>query len=101
MRAAEILRQLADIIDKAEDPTQVMAQPAVEIDLETDSEQDDQINVQDVMVPPLQQKMELLKKVSGVNNIYDDGEEPDELDDIKKNAGIMHLHADDSDLAGQ
>lgn len=53
------------------------------------------------MIPPLQQKLELLKKVSGVPSVFDK-EEPDELADIKKIAGIqpqqaaiVHLQADD------
>jgi hypothetical protein len=50
------------------------------------------------MVPPLQLKLELLKRAVGVNNIYDteradethDAADTgtDELDIIKKNAGI-------------
>lgn len=49
------------------------------------------------MVFPLQQKMELLKKVAGEDNIYDDemGDDEDEplrnlepLSTIKKNAGL-------------
>lgn len=56
-----------------------------------------------VFLPPLQQKQELLKKAVGVENIYDDGtavdqaeqehepltsEEEDELEKIKRAAGI-------------
>ena len=59
------------------------------------------------MIPPLQQKIELLKKASGIPNAYDDGVghsgkhnaadvmdklthdgEHDELDDIRKIAGL-------------
>jgi hypothetical protein len=39
------------------------------------------------MVPPLQAKLELLKKSEGVPNVYDD-EAADELTVIRKNAGI-------------
>lgn len=42
------------------------------------------------MVPPLQMKLELLKKATGVDSIYDDesGEDMDELDQLKHMAGI-------------
>ena len=58
---------------------------------------------EDVFLPPLQQKQELLKKAVGVENIYDDGrpgeagdanadaptpEEEDILDKIKRMAGV-------------
>jgi hypothetical protein len=39
------------------------------------------------MIPPLQQKLELLKKASGVANAFD-GEEHDELNAMKKMAGL-------------
>lgn len=50
----------------------------------------------DLFVPPLQLKLELLKKATGVENIYDDEEEeenkqhsyPDPLQQIKRNAGL-------------
>ena len=54
MRAAEFLRKLADalavIVNDGESETQ--AEPGV-------------------MVPPLQQKIEILKKSQGIDNIYD------------------------------
>ena len=51
------------------------------------------------MVPPLQQKLELLKKASGVPSAFDGN---DELDDIKKLTGITAvIHGDDTDLEGQ
>ena len=52
---------------------------------------------EELFLPPLQQKQELLKKAVGVENIYDDGtpseqaeEQPDEdeLAHLKRNAGI-------------
>jgi hypothetical protein len=42
---------------------------------------------QETMVSPLQQELELLKKATGVESMYDDCEE-EELTIIKKNAGI-------------
>jgi len=52
------------------------------------------------MVPPLQQKLELLKKAAGVPSMFDQGE--DELDDIKKLTGIKAVisHEADEDLPG-
>jgi len=61
MRASEILRQMADMIDQKSQP----AQPE-----HTDS---DLIPVpDDTFLPPLQGKFELLKKAVGVDNIYDE-----------------------------
>lgn len=55
------------------------------------------------MVPPLQQKLELLKKAAGVPNVYDD-KGSDELDDIKKLTGIdaviQHEASEDNDITG-
>lgn len=42
---------------------------------------------QETMVSPLQQELELLKKATGVDNMYDNCED-EELTIIKKNAGI-------------
>jgi hypothetical protein len=45
-------------------------------------------------IPPLQAKLELMKKSEGVPNAYDDDDA--QLNAIKKNAGIMkHELADD------
>jgi hypothetical protein len=78
MKPSEILRQLADVLHKKESSEQELAQQP-----------------DDIFVPPLQLKLELLKKATGVENIYDDESEEesvqhayDELDQIKKNAGI-------------
>ena len=96
MRAAEILRSIADMVDKADpqnsssamiNPNKakltVVAKPAV-VAPETPAT-DTSV---DTMVPPLQQKIELLKKAVGVDNIYDTDNEPDELAIMKQNAGI-------------
>lgn len=56
MRAAEFLRKLADALAVIEDD----GQP------ETSA-------TPDIMVPPLQQKIEILKKSQGIDNVYDDG----------------------------
>ncbi len=55
MKAGEFLRKLADALAVIEDDDVSDAQPE-----------------QDVMVPPLQQKIEILKKSQGIDNIYND-----------------------------
>jgi hypothetical protein len=55
MKAAEFLRKLADALAVIEDDDVSDAQPE-----------------HDVMVPPLQQKIEILKKSQGIDNIYND-----------------------------
>ena len=55
------------------------------------------------MVPPLQAKLELLKKATGVDSHYD-SEGSDELDDIKKLTGIKAViqqeAGEDNDITG-
>ena len=54
-----------------------------------------------VMIPPLQQKLEILKKSAGMDNAMDGD---DELDDIKKLTGIkavvQHVASEDNDVLG-
>lgn len=71
MKVAEILRKLAELVDTISDES-------------TDAVSDDT----GVMVPPLQQQIELQKKGVGVDNVYDDNKETDELEVIKINAGV-------------
>lgn len=118
MSPAEILRALADMIDrhseKNSSPNQAVLTP-VDVDHTDDTETS-------VMIPPLQQKMELLKKAAGVDNQYDQtddsdysddqegcgcsasNDEPDELDRIRKIAGIspvvQHEAGEDNDITG-
>ena len=112
MRAAEILRQMADMIDQKSQP-QAPQQSSGNPDL---------IPVpNDVFLPPLQGKYELLKKAVGVQNEFDENaedqdigdagnyrvtpmepEETDALERMKKAAGvnalITHELADDEPL---
>ena len=65
MRASEILRKLADVIDQKSAPQQPdQAQPAGDADLIP--------TPYGTFLPPLQGKFELLKKAVGVDNIYDE-----------------------------
>lgn len=110
MKAAEILRKLADMIDQhstegdVERP--VNSVPHAELEpVDVDNTDNTETST---MVPPLQQKIELLKKSVGVDNHYDDeescgcSEEPDELEIIKQHAGIrpvaLHIASDDEPL---
>ena len=113
MRAAEILRQMADMIDAKSQPEQPNDhQPHTPglIPVPTD-----------IFLPPLQGKYELLKKAVGVQNEFDENaedqdigdagnyrvtpmepEETDALERMKKAAGvnalITHELADDEPL---
>jgi hypothetical protein len=116
MRFGEILRKMADAMDAQEGgqtSTEVTNRPAVvdvEVDAPTDThdmEDRAQINTK-TMVPPLQQKIDLMKKLAGIEgpctscgcdpcgcsdqDTQDDAcgcDEPqDELAIMKQNAGI-------------
>lgn len=96
MKIGEIIRKIADITDIA-GGNEVEVQPEVEIEPKSVTPELDAVEVDNVdhtddgvMVPPLQQKHELLKKATGVDNdteqFADDDE--DELDQLKKMAGL-------------
>ena len=107
MKLSDIIRDIADLIDQKmsqggtddigrslgsdggdamDNKTMRRMQPVPEPEQDTGDD--------DKMVPPLQQKHELLKKVAGVDNEYDReaadcGGDPDELNRMKKIAGIV------------
>ncbi len=104
MNIAEILRSLADIVDRAESPARPdpaiqnpaeLSPTAAGAPIDTPCNQDAGAD-DPVMVPPLQLKTELLKRAVGVDNIYDPGEpRADEVTDndseimaLKRNAGV-------------
>lgn len=74
MRIGDIVHKIAEIIDAVEQPEKSNV---------TASGNDKE--PEDLFVPPLQQKMELLKKAVGVENIYDDGR-PGDQDNENANA---------------
>jgi hypothetical protein len=103
MKVAEILRNIASLLDAEEQ--QAQQQPVVinvnnsSAEQETPAEQeptvdDDAIGV---MVPPLQQKIELIKKSEGVKSVYDSAQEEDELAVLKRQAGIKTAIVADED----
>ena len=115
MKMADILRDLADLIDQrmsqggtddigrslGSDGGDVMANKTMQrMDPVPEPEQD--TGDDDKMMPPLQQKQELLKKVAGVDNEYDReaadcGDASNELDRMKKMAGIV-IAGDENDI---
>jgi hypothetical protein len=106
MQIADILRKIADIADQQQDPGRPddkIQNPAalgpIKTGLAVDNPDNTDQAVDDKdMVPPLQLKLELLKRAVGVDNVYDNERADethdaadsgtDELDIIKKNAGI-------------
>lgn len=95
MKPGDLLRQLADMIDAAQQEDYALEEPnSEEMGIEEPSSGLDQAP-DDLFLPPLQMKLELLKKATGVENVYDEENEEetvansyDELDAIKRNAGI-------------
>lgn len=103
MKLAEILRTLADTIDhysQEEEPAQVAV-----VEPESDGEVVDQSGEAEqpagVFIPPLQLKIELLKKAVNVDNVYDHTAEmdaenrsqeipvkEDEIASLRRSAGI-------------
>jgi hypothetical protein len=110
MRAAEILRKLADVVDAAEQGGEVdqlgrssgseggdamsgkTMQRMEPVPNEMPGERKDEAPEPELgkMVPPLQQELELEKKEVGVDNEFDrnDTEGSDELASIKRFAGL-------------
>jgi hypothetical protein len=124
MNPSEMLRKLADIIDSmGMDNVQSNMQPQASLSPVTGLKQVDVDNTDQTddktMIPPLQQKIELLKKATGVENAFDKngeeeegeesncgcGGESDEIDVLKKNAGlpttaVVQVASEDNDITG-
>ena len=80
MKIAELFKHMIDLLDQEEQAQSQELTPTDDLS---------------VMVPPLQQKIEILKRSQGIDNVYD--EEPDELDHIKRNAGIAVITTAEED----
>lgn len=109
MKAAEILRKLADVIEQnsseGDRPTNSVPHAeltAVEVDGTDNTESS-------TPIPPLQAKLELLKKSMGMDNAYDTEEPCDSAEDaelalIKQRAGVpvvaVQEMADDEPFEG-
>jgi len=99
MKMADILRGLADKLDSIEQgsssaPAPTGLAPVGDVPGgDTDTTK---------MIPPLQAKLEILKKSEGIPNVYDK-EGSNELSAIKKNAGLtaaQHEASEDNDVLG-
>ena len=105
MKASEILRKLADVID-SQSTAQVGAGDHNRSTLEPVAVDNTDHTEAHTFVAPLQQKIELLKKAVGVDSIYDEPCAADdaEMDIMKRNAGIgpviVHVASDDNDILG-
>lgn len=82
MKIAELFKHMIDLLDQEE---------------QAQSQEENTPAELDVMVPPLQQKIEILKKSQGINNVYDQEPEQDELDSLKRNAGIAVITTAEED----
>jgi hypothetical protein len=105
MKIAELLRRVADAVEQEQDPGRPdtgVQNPAelepIQVEVAVAQPQNQDLGAEDdVMVPPLQLKTELLKRAVGVDNIYDAGEpradqahenQSDEIAMLKQRAGI-------------
>jgi hypothetical protein len=106
MNIADILRKVADLADQQANPArpdeqivnpaELQSVPAGPYGDEVETPNNKDLGAEDdVMVPPLQLKLELLKRAVDVDNIYDDqradevhSNSEDPLAAIRRNAGI-------------
>jgi hypothetical protein len=102
MRLADIMRDIANLLDQREGQDADMSQNSTQQRLTPVTTNEPELNDDPVMVPPLQAKLEILKKSEGMPNVYDD-EGDDEVAVIKKNAGltaVQHEASEDNDIVG-
>ena len=109
MKMADVLHSIADMLDKDEGGDisgDNMGKQASDFqhDVHDGAESGDQHEeLTGVLIPPLQQKLEILKKTAGMDNAFDN-HGSDELDDIKKLTGIkavvQHETSEDNDVVG-
>ena len=104
MKVSEIIKslimlQLADTLEQTPEtpqvPTVVLA-PSVDSASSPEPEENIPADNLGKFMPPLQQKMELLKKAAGVDNAFDQAAEEqadDSVEDIKRLAGINPIAA--------
>ena len=92
MKASEILRKLADVMDQySSEAAPANSVPHAELEpVEVDNTDNAETSTP---IPPLQAKIELLKKSQGMDNAYDqvtpcDSAEDAELALIKQRAGV-------------
>ena len=93
MKISDLIGDIVDIFGQTKQPdepiiggidVEIQNRPDVhEVEPDTEDRTD-----KDTMVGPLQQKLELLKRAVGVENMYDAVDQEDELDQILKIAGV-------------
>jgi hypothetical protein len=99
MKMADVLRDIADLIDQkmgSNDSEQQNRLEPVQVEKPQDEEQPK-------MVPPLQAKLEILKKSEGLPSVYDGEGSSDEIALMKKRAGISTAQkeaSEDNDITG-
>ncbi len=72
MKMSDILRDLADLLDQKQGQDAGMSQNSTQQRMTAITPTEPELDDEPVMVPALQQKHELLKKVAGVASAYDD-----------------------------
>ena len=117
MTAQELIRKLLDILSQDAQGGEQAQQQAELTPVQNPFPEDEHTSdvTGGVYVPPLQQKMELLKKMAGVDSVYDEpGAEPsaeqetvpaqdDPITVMKRNAGIpimVSIASEDNDIVG-
>ena len=111
MKMADILRSMADKLERIESgESSSPERPAnsgksgdeFQNEITDGAESGDKDVNTGAMIPPLQQKLEILKKSAGMDNAFD--EQPDELGAIKTLTGIkaviQHESSEDNDIVG-
>lgn len=109
MKMSDVLRNVADLLDQqggeeSQGPGNMeKSADDFQHDVTDGAESGDQdAELTGVMIPPLQQKLEILKKSAGMDNAFDQGS--DELGDIKKLTGIKavigQVAGEDNDIVG-
>ena len=102
MKMSDILRDLAELLDQHQGQGADMSQNMTQQRMKPIQSPEPELDDNPVMIPPLQAKLEILKKSEGLPNVYD-GEGNDELAMIKKNAGLtaaQHEASEDNDVLG-
>jgi hypothetical protein len=97
MKLSDIMRDIADLLDQQGDDQQG---GATNTHLKPVQTPEPELSDEPLMVPPLQQKHELLKKVAGVDNTYGNDDQPKQGNDLgrmRKMAGIV-VAGDENDI---
>jgi hypothetical protein len=102
MRLADIMRDIADLLDQREGQSADLSQNTTQQRMIPAQVADPELDDNPVFVPPLQAKLEILKKSEGIPSVYDQ-QGNNELAAIKKNAGLtasQHEASEDNDITG-